>query len=153
MKKVYLAGAITGATYEECTTWREDVAKELRAHDIQCASPLRNKEYLSNQAERELKDSYEGYLFSTPKAVVTRDRYDVTTCDMLFVNFLGAKRVSIGTILEIAWADSRRIPIVIVMEDNNLHQHAMIREIAGFVVPSIKDGIEIVKAIMKLKGE
>jgi hypothetical protein len=36
---------------------------------------------------------------------MTRDRFDATRCDVLLVNLLGAERVSIGTMMEVAWAD------------------------------------------------
>jgi hypothetical protein len=38
--KVYLAGPITGLTWEECTVWRNKVVAELKLFDIQCFSPL-----------------------------------------------------------------------------------------------------------------
>jgi hypothetical protein len=51
--------------------------------------------------------------------------------------------------MEIAWADANRIPSVIVMEpEDNLHDHAMINECTGFRVSTIREGIEIVKAIL-----
>jgi nucleoside 2-deoxyribosyltransferase len=70
-------------------------------------------------------------------------------CSLVFINLLGTKKVSIGTVMEIAWADANRIPIVLVMEkEGNLHDHAMINECVGFRVSTIREGIEIAKAIL-----
>ena len=68
----------------------------------------------------------------------TRDRFDATRCDLLFVNLLGAKETSIGTVMEIAWADLLRKPIVLAIEpEGNIHDHGMIKEAIGFRVPSL----------------
>ncbi len=44
--KVYLAGPISGFTFEECVAWRDQVKKELAKAGIEGISPLRAKEYL-----------------------------------------------------------------------------------------------------------
>jgi hypothetical protein len=51
--------------------------------------------------------------------------------------------------MEIAWADAKRIPIVLVIDQkDNLHDHAMIRDCISFRASNIKDGVDIVKAIL-----
>ncbi|MGZ5095552.1 MAG: hypothetical protein ACXWCH_30925, partial [Burkholderiales bacterium] len=81
--------------------------------------------------------------------VMTRDRFDATRCDVLLVNLLGTTRVSIGTVMEIAWADAKRIPIVVAMEpQGNPHEHMMIAEAIGFRVPTLDEALHIVKAII-----
>lgn len=62
---------------------------------------------------------------------------------MIFVNFLGAKIVSIGTVMEIAWADILRKPTIIVMEEDNIHYHKMIRGVVGFIVSDIDQAVQI----------
>jgi hypothetical protein len=57
------------------------------------------------------------------------------------VNFLGSRRVSIGSVMEIAWADAWRKPIVVVMDKGQLHDHSMIREVAGFVCRDLDEAI------------
>jgi len=53
--------------------------------------------------------------------------------------------------MEIAWADLSRIPVVLVMEpEKNGHDHAMIREAAGFRVSTLDEGLRIVKAILSV---
>lgn len=40
------------------------------------------------------------------------------------------------------------ISIILVMEDGNVHDRAMVRELAGYVVPTLDQAIEVAKAIL-----
>jgi nucleoside 2-deoxyribosyltransferase len=142
--KVYLAGAITGVGFGDATDWREAVKQLL--YDCDVFSPMRCKEYL--KGEKIIRDNYADTVLSNKKGITTRDRNDVMRADLLFVNLLGVQRVSIGTVMEIAWADMRRIPIAIAMDEDNPHRHGMIEEAAGFVVPTIQDAIDVTRAIL-----
>ncbi len=151
MKKVYLAGPITGLSYEESTAWREEAYKNLLHFNIEAYSPMRFKKYLEKcKILSDIGDPYKSIsVLSSHRGITTRDRYDATTCDLIFVNFLGAKKVSIGTVMEVAWADLKRIPIVVCMEDEgNPHDHGMINECTGFRVNSINEGLVITKAVL-----
>ena len=149
MKSVYLAGPISGLTYKGCTSWRDYVSDRL-APAIKAFSPLRAKEYLASLPSISGHgDEYKHLgVMSTSRGVMTRDRYDCTTCDVLFVNLLGAAIVSIGTCMEIAWADLKRIPIVCAIDDAGPHNHMMINEAIGFRVHSLDEAIDVTKAIL-----
>lgn len=142
---LYCAGPITGVSYGESTDWREYLASKLPPY-IKAVSPMRGKNYLAR--ENSIKDSYEEHPLSCQKGITCRDRMDVMRCDMIFVNFLGAKKVSIGSVMEVAWADAYRKPIVIVMQQDNIHSHAMIREVSGFIVSNLDDAIAIAVAVL-----
>jgi hypothetical protein len=141
---LYLAGPITGLSYGESTDWRAEVAAKLPPH-IKAVSPMRGKTYLAQRTS--IADSYEEIVLSSQKGITCRDRFDVLRCDMILVNFLGAQKVSIGSVMEIAWADAFRKPIVLVMESQSVHDHAMIREVSGFIVPTLGEAITLVGAI------
>lgn len=139
---VYLAGPITGCSYEGCTDWRNVVQQKLSPYGVEGLSPMRAKEYL--KAEKSITGSYEDKVMSCARGITTRDRFDCMRCAVLMVNFLGAKKVSIGTVMEIAWADSQRIPIICVIEDtDNVHDHPMIRECIGFRVATLDEAVEV----------
>src|SRR5579872_3271647 len=104
MKTVYAAGPITGISYDESTSWRTELSGMLPFNDVVIMSPLRAKTYLAG--EHEIKDHYD-QIMSTQRGITTRDRWDTLSCDAIVVNLLGAKRVSIGTMIELGWADSR----------------------------------------------
>lgn len=148
MPSVYLAGPIAGQNYAGCTDWRIAVRKILADVGVTAFSPMRAKAFLARDAVL-TKDGYEGNVLSTQRGIMTRDRWDATRCDALFVNLLGAEVVSIGTTMEIAWADAKRIPIVVAMEDQgNPHEHAMIREAIGYRVPSLEQAIYVTTCIL-----
>lgn len=154
MKKylVYLAGPITGLTYDGAEDWRAFAKSELAKSGVHGLSPLRAKDYL-RQIKGELSGTGEEYahlgVLSLPRGVMTRDRFDATRCDVLLVNFLGAKAVSIGTVMEVAWADAKRIPIVVAMEEKgNPHEHMMMNEAFGFRVTTLTEAVSLVIAIL-----
>ncbi len=148
-KSVYLAGPITGLTYAGCTDWRDHASDELAKHGITCYSPMRAKEYLSSKGK--LIGSYEDHPTATAKGITSRDRFDVQTCDLVIMNLLGAERVSIGTMIEVGWADAWRKPIVLATEKQNIHTHPMLSEIASFTVHSLADAIAVTRAILIAK--
>ncbi len=146
-RRVYLAGPITGLSYSGCTDWREFAKEDLRKAGIVGVSPMRAKEYLAK--EKSVADSYENQVLSCSRGITTRDRFDTTTSDILFANFLGAKAVSIGTVIECSWADLLRIPIIGILEkEGNPHDHAMLREMIGFRVETLEEGLSVAKAIL-----
>lgn len=149
---VYLAGPIAGGTYAQGQGWRDYVTKEL-PREIRAISPLRAK------GERLVRtgvivDSYEDNPLTSQRGVTARDRMDCTRADAVILNVLGATKVTIGTMIEIGWADAHRIPIILVMErSGNVHDHLMVRECASFRVDTLDDAITICEAILMPEGK
>lgn len=153
MGKVYLAGGITGMTFNGCNNWREYAIRVLAEHNIHGYNPLRAKDYLKAVNEqaglRAMQKTYDGFVMSTAKGITTRDHWDVMTSDVVLVNLADAKVVSIGTVMEIAWAHAYRKPTVMVMEnEGNLHDHPMIRESVGFILPDLDEALHLIKAML-----
>jgi hypothetical protein len=146
MKTVYLAGGITGLSYDEATAWREKVRIQLTFNSIKALSPMRGKAYLS--AEDKLADSYSDKTMSSIDGINVRDFNDCKTADAILVNFLGSKKVSIGTVMEVAWGRAFRKPTVIVMEKDNVHRHSMV-EYGAIIVDDLEEGV---RAIVQLIG-
>lgn len=157
-KTVYLAGPISGLSYNEATEWRDLVTTALNKLGIKCLSPLRAEVHLRNHPgaltdcqtpEEHLAAGSQVLAMSTQRGVVERDKFDCTKCSVIFLNLLNSKRVSIGSMIEIGWANANNIPIVLIMEDEgNCQDHAFVRECASFRTPDVWQGIEIVKAIL-----
>lgn len=151
-KLVYLAGPISGLSYGQCTGWREEAMAALAQHGITGISPMRAKEYLSHlhDISSDGRDYAHLGVFATPRGVITRDRYDCMRCGVLLVNLLGAQRVSVGSVMEMAWADAKRTPIVCVMErEGNPHDHMMFTEVIGFRVETLEEALHVVKVILR----
>lgn len=152
---VYLAGPISGLTYDGAEAWREEARTALEPSGIKTLSPLRGKDYLKAIGViDQIGVAYAAMgVLSTSRGVITRDRYDATRCDALLVNLLGASRISIGTMFEIAWADLKRIPIVLMMEaEGNVHDHMMLREQTGYQVESLEAAVHVLKMIADNEG-
>ncbi|MCK9541095.1 MAG: nucleoside 2-deoxyribosyltransferase [Novosphingobium sp.] len=144
--KVYLAGPITGQSLKGCSEWRDFARRELYNYGISGLDPLRGKQYLSN--EKYIKDSYSQHVMSTAKGINRRDMNDVRQSDVILINVLGAEKVSIGTILEAGAAYALNKPIILVMEENNIHKHGMLDDMAGWIVDSLEEAIIIAAYIL-----
>jgi hypothetical protein len=147
-KALFLAGPLTGISYGDALDWRTYVESKLPS-DVIAFSALRGKEYVAKEAV--LEDSYPEHLLSTPQGTITRDRYDISRCDALFVNFLKAERVSIGTVMEMAWADARRIPIILAMVKGNIHDHAFVRQVAAFITGDLDEAIQTAVDVVTMR--
>lgn len=163
MKKVYMAGPITGLAWNESEDWRDAVKNYAaldpeRFGDIQFFSPLRGKDYLKNHPE--IKDSYPDLQFSAARSIMLRDHMDVVTSNALLVNFVGAKRVSIGTVMEVAWAYERKIPVIAIIEGSfqhktgfdasagvNIHEHSMLNEAIWYRFETVEEGMHAINLL------
>ena len=146
---VYTAGPITGCNFKEATGWRDFVRENLQKCGIYTLSPMRGKKILppSETYDAAIIKSVPDAL-SSPNGINIRDYNDVKRADLIFVNLLGAKTVSIGTVMEIAWARAFGKPVVLVMEKGNVHDHCMLKFPCGFIVENIGDAIEITRQIL-----
>lgn len=152
MFKVYLAGPISGLTYGQGQEWRAYSRDILAPVGISGYSPLRAKGFLKNHGV--LNGGYEWNPMASDRGIITRDRNDVMTSDALLVNLAGATTVSIGTMIELGWADAYRKPVVCVMDVNgNLHEHPMVRELIGYRVPDLDTALNVVQAILLLHAK
>lgn len=150
---VYLAGPITGLTYADGQDWRTYAAQELPV-EIRAMSPLRGKDVELSRVGIIHNCNESGTPLTRSRGIMTRDFMDCTRADAVLVNLLGAKSVSIGTVMEIAWAYMARIPVVVAIEKiSNLHDHSMIRESIGFRVETLEDAIKTVEAVLMPEGK
>ena len=145
MPLVYLSGPITACSYGEATDWRKYAADNF-AEGIAPLSPLRAQVHLKD--EESFSDHDESDVFRSKKGMTALDRTDVSRCDAVLVNLSGAKRVSIGTVMEIGWADAWDKPIVLVDEPGSLHEHALISTVSEYVVGDLSTGVEVINALL-----
>lgn len=147
-KNVYLAGPISGLSYDEATGWRNMVTQHLAERGIKCHSPLRGRAF--NPSEWDTSMPMGNPLLSDIRGMFARDRFDATHCTVLFVNLIGAKRVSLGSCMEIAWANLLQIPVVLCMEcAGNIHENTFMLEAVDYRVASVEDGITVVTSFLE----
>jgi hypothetical protein len=144
MSNVYAAGHITGLDYEGATDWRSYLQGlfDRMSGNITVLDPMRGKAFLEGKGK--IGSGGHDNQIASEKGITNRDRRDVMNSDALIVNLEEIGRVSIGTMIELGWADAARVPVIIVMEPkDNLHDHAMVREIATYIVPSLERAAEL----------
>ena len=157
MSHIYLAGPITGLTYESANDWRSAWAPRFEEIGHTTASPLRGKEALRG------KGVLSG-VFDEGKAAVMRDLYDIRHADIVLANFEDAKIPSIGTIAEIGYAFAYNRFILTVMSDpeaaematlgtnpprpdHNPHDHIFITEMSSVILPSMSEAFDWVRVM------
>lgn len=147
-KKVYLAGPITGCSYGSSEDWRDLLKARsglLLGDRFEFFSPLRGKDYL--KSEKVISDTYEQYKMSTAKGIMRRDFHDVMTSDAVIANFLGASRVSIGTVMEVAWAYQLAKPVIIIDGAGSMHDHAMLNEASWYKADDVDEALIFLRHI------
>lgn len=147
--RVYLAGPIKGLEYGDSVAWRE-VMQVALAPEIEAFSPMRGKSALRS-LDGPLGSEYgdEFMLLCSPRAIVTRDRFDVVRADLVIVNLSGAEHVSIGTMFEIAWSSLRGIPVVIIDDySTDTHRHPFVTECADWIVGDLEDAAHVARSVL-----
>ncbi len=134
--KIYLAGPISGLSYDEACNWRLDVKKALH-HVYEIIDPMRGKSYLSE--EQAIKESYPNTITSGGKAIYKRDRQDVKRCDIILV-YLPKNCKTVGTFVEIGLADAWDKFIIIIGNPT----HPFLTE-NSIQVSSIEEAVEFLK--------
>jgi nucleoside 2-deoxyribosyltransferase len=145
---VYLAGPMTGLTVGKINHWRDDFARTLEGTGLRCLSPMRGINYLPS--DEPLLQTYDDHPLSRQEGIVTRDYLDIARSDAIVANFLGSERVSIGTVWEIGVAYALKKPVVMVIEDGNIHDHCMLRESAryGYRTDSLDEAAALLQSLL-----
>jgi nucleoside 2-deoxyribosyltransferase len=146
---MYTAGPIKGLTYDGASTWREYVRDEMERLSpwIKTVSPVRGDHAQKGTGQVIMNDSKD-HIFTTKYAINQRDFNDVKRADIIFVNLLGTEVVSIGTVMEIAWARAFQKPVVLMMEDDNIHDHPLLRYPAGYITDNLDKGVHVAISVI-----
>ncbi len=140
---VYLAGPMTGMTMEYVRKWREAAAQKLESNGFTVLNPARGLVFL--KPETLVKDAYEDEFSENKHVVFTRDKFDSTRADILIVNLLKTTRVSIGTMMEMAWAHlSGKFVVTVVEPEGNPHMHAFVREASCVLCREVEAAVDYV---------
>jgi len=151
-KKVYLAGPIGGLTYDDAQAWRTEISKLLDEKSdgrIKGYSPLRGKEVLRNHGPLSTL-GYGAYsTLARPAAIMARDYNDCRTADLIIANLI-SQNVSIGTVMEIAFAYAHRVPVIGYYKfgDSEIYDHAMLDEAIPFRASDLQTAADMACSIL-----
>lgn len=119
--KVYLAGAMSGLTFEEMNTWRIDVKKKLehmadyQGRSINVINPVVYYNFVRPQHKNE-------------REVMQYDLNHAKSSDLVVVNLKNLD-TSIGTIIELYEAYTRNIPVLAFGDSTTyLNLHPWVKE-------------------------
>lgn len=151
-KSIYLAGPITGLNHANSVNWRNRFISLLGIERVECFSPMRGKDYLAKR--NVIEHSYPDSILSCQRAIMTRDRNDCTRCSLIVMNLLKESmadgfKPSLGTIMELAWADLARIPVIAIMDkEGSPYNHPMVLEAIGFRVETLEQAANTASIIL-----
>jgi nucleoside 2-deoxyribosyltransferase len=129
---VYLAGPMTGMKIEDVRAWRLAAKETLAEAGFTVLDPSRGLMFL--QPEAIVQDAYTDEFRETKHVIFERDKFDSIRADILFVNLKHAPRVSIGTMMEMAWAhQAGRFIVTVIEPEGNPHMHAFVREASSII--------------------
>lgn len=137
--KIYIAGAISGQSGEDVISYFGNTKSLLTGMGYQVFSPMTGRDHFRNEIR--LKSHGHDNPISTNHAIIERDCWMVSQCDILYCNLTMAEIVSIGSTMELAWGHILRKHTVLAMQKDNIHQHAFILEAADIIFEEHDDAI------------
>jgi hypothetical protein len=148
---IYLSGPMTGKTMAEALDWRRHAAEALTDAGFNVLDPLRGLSAVYKPNDILGGTSGEHELGMLNHSWFMRDKFDVMQADILLVNLCGASKVSIGTVMEIAWAFIKGTYIIIAIEPegDNPHHHIFVNECACKLTDTPKDGVDYILTTFK----
>ena len=146
--KIYLARPITGCSYDEVASYYEETRDILQDMGYEVLFAMCGKSYFKNEQNFEAT----GYKqpLSTDHAIYQRDKWMTHQCDILLVNLIGCQKTSIGTCFEMGWASELGKYVVLVMEDDNIHNHSFVNESASVIYNNFQDALDYLAKLSKM---
>ena len=137
--KIYLAGPISGKSYDEVIDTYKKRSSLLKTYGYEILCPMTGKSYLRNELEFR-SSGYDEFPVSTNHAIFERDKWMVSSSDIILCDLSSSgDRVSIGSMMEIAWASMLGKHTLVVLPKENIHRHAFVLEAADIVFERIED--------------
>lgn len=146
-KTVYLAGPIVDMNKAEANDWREYVDGLLASHNIIGISPLRCEPLVGMTYNL----SHQDPKFGTPKAIASKNFFDVKNCDMVIAYLplpSEGRTQSYGTIIELAWAYAFQKQSIVVTNDPKIQTHPVVQACAGWTLDTLEDAAEVAIGIL-----
>lgn len=144
--RIYLAGPMAGLTIQEADAWRSDLIYGPDADHFEFVSPCRNKESLAGEGTL-THHGYDDHFMCSEHTVFHRDTHDVRSCDGLLVNFLGSKKVSVGTVFEMSLAWELRKPVVAVGLIGSPYDHIFTRQASSATPETMEEGMMVIRSL------
>lgn len=119
MQTIYLAGSINGTSYEEATSWREELGLGLTIYGYRVLDPMRFKQNL--KGVEKIEDHNTPFK---PEYILARDLHDIQESDLIVANMdtLG-KLPMIGTLMELGIAHNKDKKVLLINVPEEYEKH------------------------------
>lgn len=139
-KRVYLAGPIGAGGSEHNGPWRDEARAYLENKGLIVVEPLEASKYHLYEVD-ETDDT-------VAKILTERDRRFSMESDYILANFTGSIARSIGTCIELGWADAAGTTIVTVLpDDDEHHRHPILESVSDYTVDKLSKACEIISSL------
>jgi nucleoside 2-deoxyribosyltransferase len=143
-----MAHPISGQSYVSVMSYYTRVTKLLKKFGYEVLCPMTGKEML--RTDMKLRShGLDQSPVTTNHAISERDRWMVSSSDIVYLNLLGATMASIGCCMELAWAHDKGKHTIVVLEPGNIHEHAFVLEAADVVFNNEADALLYLKKLSK----
>ena len=138
---VYAAGPMTGITVGGARTWRRKITNVLERAGFTVLDPTRRDKDMAPD------EVYGNDALTDPERrfIHDADLRDLRMADV-FLLYLNAEAVSIGSIWEAGWADILGKPIVIAVADSKYRDHPFVTGCGARVFPALPEAIRYIIA-------
>jgi len=134
----YCARPISGREHEDVVDYYRRIGCRLSAAGIRILTPTCGKGYVSNDSKWSKQAAK---CVCTDHAIKERDKWMVQNSNIIFVNLVGAVKVSIGSVMELAWADMLNVHSVVALDEPNVHQHPFVVDCADIIFPTEEEAL------------
>lgn len=151
---VYLAGPMSDVSPEVMQEWRQRAGQLLEGPLFEWRQNRQNVPTFARPEPTGIRTlsplrPYPGDS-ETAKSMNRRDFNDLQRSDVILACFLGADRVSLGTCLEMGAAWVLGIPVVTVMEEDNVHNHhPMLSDIEVAQFRTVDEACEFINSFLE----
>ena len=147
MRTCYLAGSITDCNKGEANDWRGNVSSALEQHGIRGISPLRCEPLIGERYQLTHQDP----RFGTAKAIASKNFLDVQLTDMTLCYMpkdMNERRLSMGTLIELAWAHALRKPTILVSDYDFITEHPVVQAYASWILSTLDEAVDVIVGVL-----
>jgi nucleoside 2-deoxyribosyltransferase len=137
---VYLAGPITGLTLRRARGWRKRACQLLRAGGLDAFDPtdgLRDDGSVVEAAPR--ADVSDADLVARCRAALAGS--------VAMIALLAGDRLSLGTVVELGWADAFGVPVIGIVARGSAYDHPFARQIVAYPCHTLPQAVLIARRL------
>lgn len=148
-RTIYICIPISGHNRDFIVKRLNSIKSRLFMH-YNVLMPMHDVNHMRTDIDK--RSEYNGSPVATNKAIVRRDSWMIGQSDVILSLFINAPDyASIGSIAELSWAHKAGKHTVIVLDENNIHNHPFVTQQADIQFQTEKEAIEYLISIAKLE--